>query len=166
MSLTTATSLSYAQLLTLKTNIGTNFPGAGDTPDDDFAIAEWYNETASPQFVVWKTQVLAAEYEEVIVWSELDNITEPRWRIWTAITQNMTREFKPYKANVRQGLAEAFQSATAQQTRDALIAISKRDATRIERLFATGTGTTGSPGDLVIVGPVDHQTIRRARRAI
>jgi len=42
-----------------------------------------------------------------------------------------------------------------------LIAAQKRAATRLEKVFATGTGTTATPGLLVVEGTVDELTIRR-----
>jgi hypothetical protein len=50
-----------------------------------------------------------------------------------------------------------------QATRDALDALYRRTATRGERLYATGAGTTVSPGVLVYEGNISTGDITDAR---
>jgi hypothetical protein len=61
--------------------------------------------------------------------------------------------------NIRQGIADIF-PAGAQRTH--LLAIARRKALRIERLFATGTGSTASPGVFSFEGTLSYLDIANA----
>ena len=52
-----------------------------------------------------------------------------------------------------------------QATRDALVALWRRFALRGEKLYATGTGTTVSPGSLVVEGSISNDNIVQALSA-
>ncbi len=116
---------------------------------NDTELARLYN--VSSTFIVWRTAVPVSEYRDAVVWTEVDALTAgSKYRIWEWLTGNMTLPLEPAKTPVRQGLADCWGSATT--TRAQLLAIAKRPATKAERLFATGTGTSGSPGALVWEG--------------
>lgn len=128
--------------------------------DGAFDIAVAYNLPASPQFVVWKTNVPASEImSNGFVWTAVDALTVGKARIWDWMTRYGS--INPSKANVRQGLSDCFGAGSAMQT--AIAPHLKRDATRAERLFATGTGSTGSPGTLVFEGTLSYQDVEAAR---
>lgn len=128
--------------------------------DGAFDIAVDYNLPASPQFVVWRTNVPASEImSNGFVWTAVDALTVGKARIWDWMTRYGS--INPSKANVRQGLSDCFGAGSAMQT--AIAPHLKRDATRAERLFATGTGTTGSPGTLVFEGALSYQDVEAAR---
>lgn len=128
------------------------------------ALADIYNLDASPAFVVWRTTLEPAEYREGVVWTEVDALTAGKARIWEWLTQSATAPLEPHKNNVRQGLADAWASSTT--TRANLLAMAKRGASRVERLFVTGTGTTAAPGLLVYEGPISSIEIAEALRGI
>ena len=130
------------------------------TPDGAFAIAEAYNQEATPAFSVWRTSVGVDEImNNGFVWTAVDSLTNGKARIWEWMTRLGT--INPSKANIRQGLQDAFGAGSAMST--AIAPHLKRNASRIERLFATGTGTTQSPGTLTFEGRVTYQDIQEAR---
>ena len=121
-------------------------------------VAAWYNEDSS--FWVWRTSVPVGEYRDALTWTEVDLLTAGKARIWEWLTGLMTLPLQPSKQAVRQGLADCWASNSA--TRPALIAISKRLATRGEEIFATGTGTEATPGDLVFEGSITNEDVIKA----
>jgi len=58
-----------------------------------------------------------------------------------------------------------FSGAGGATTRANLTAISKRDATRIEKLLATGTGSDAVPAVMAFEGNVSYQDIELARNS-
>jgi len=130
------------------------------TPDSAFAIAEAYNQESNPTYVVWKTAVGIDEImNNGFVWTAVDGLTNGKARIWEWMTRLGT--INPSKANIRQGLQDAFGAGSAMS--NAIAPHLKRSASRVERLFATGTGTTQSPGTLVFEGRITYQDIQEAR---
>ena len=115
---------------------------------DDTELTRLYN--LDSDFIVWRESIQPAEYREAMVWTEVDGLQVGKARIWEWITQNMTRDIDASKDNVRAGLAEVFPSN--QDTRGQLLAIAKEAASLTESIYATGTGTTASPGVRVVVG--------------
>jgi hypothetical protein len=122
---------------------------------NDVLLAELYN--AATTFVVWRTNLSPAEYREAIVWTEVDALTVGKARIWEWVTQQMTAPIDASKVNVRQGLMDCWASNTT--TRTQLTAAAKRAASKAEKLFATGTGTTATPGTLGWEGTLSYTDI-------
>lgn len=112
---------------------------------NDVAIANWYN--AASTFIVWKTSITRKEMHNAYVWTEMDSFTNgaKQFQFNLLISEGTVN---PSDANVRQGFQDIFSGAGLATTRAALIALAKRAATKAEALFATGTGTDGSPGTL------------------
>jgi hypothetical protein len=137
-------------------------------------ILEWYNTSSSPDFWVFKSRVDGKDLKEAIDWAEILTgspvSAAERWALdmimWPSETGG--RWFNPTLENNRDGLVEIFGGQP--NTRDAILNISVRLATRIERLFAvTATGPAGGDGsdkaqsaDAVIEGPIDIQDVRDA----
>jgi hypothetical protein len=168
--------LSAAQLLTLKNDIAADptLRTLPNTPDDAVTIADTYSALAVPDFWVWRTRVTETEYTsqtsgDGTVWS---------WPAYIARSQGerdgWARMFAsgsgggaidPSRANVRQGFADIFNgtqnNASAQRTH--LLTVSRRKATRAEKLFATGTGSTAAPAALGYEGPVLGVDVEAAR---
>lgn len=130
--------------------------------DGSFAIAAAYNLEADPAFVVWRTNVPAQEImSNGFVWTSVDALTAGKARIWDWMTRYGS--INPSKANVRQGLQDCFGAASAMVT--GILPHLKRNATRGERLLATGTGTNGTPGVLTFEGTLSYQDIEAARNS-
>jgi hypothetical protein len=121
-----------------------------------------------PTFYVWRSSL---DINEIMSngfdWTRVDNMTVGEARIWQFMTQLGT--INPSRANVRAGVNEAFKG-TAQDnaTRLSIFGHCQRPATRFERVFATGAGTTSDdigtgPGTMVLEGPVTYQIIDLAR---
>jgi hypothetical protein len=162
--------LTTAQKATLKTNV----QGNGDTnalfvSGDLQGLAALYNADASPDFWVWRTSVSKAELtNETSVdgttfnWSGTGFITRTQgerdaWR--ELFDQNGT--VNASLPQVRQAFLDIFSGPTAPApaNRTHLATIGRRKATRLEKLFATGTGSTGSPAVMAlnVEGPISYQ---------
>lgn len=111
-------------------------------------LAELYNLPST--FVIWRNEVTPEEYRDEIKWSEVDTLGGGKARIWSWLTENMTASLDASKNNVRRGVEDAFANATV--TRDSLIALCKGYATVAQSVFATGSGTTESPGKARVLG--------------
>lgn len=125
-------------------------------PGTDYqAIAAAMSAEATPAFVVWRTNVTRAELQDMDTfdWTVVDNLsTGSKFRIWEWMF-GTTGSINPSKANIRAGIAATWvgnASLVAVQT--AVLNACKRNATRLEKLFATGTGSSGSPAVLVVEG--------------
>lgn len=125
---------------------------------NDTEMARLYNLDST--FIVWRENIDPTEYREAMVWTEIDNLTIGKARIWEWITQNMTMPVDATKDNIRAGIAEVFPAN--QSTRAALLAIAKEPASLAESIFATGTGSNAAPGVRVFVGDVSIEDIGRA----
>lgn len=157
-------ALSTQQLAALAADILADPVLAAEPMNSDgaFAIAAAYNAEASPAFVVWRTNVPAQEImANGFVWTAVDTLTVGKARIWDWMTRYGT--INPSKANVRQGLADCFGAASAMVT--GITPHLKRNATRGEKLFATGTGTTGNPATMAYEGTLSYQDVEAARNS-
>ena len=158
--------LTPAQLLTLKaailaeTNAGlVALRDAGATG----AMAEWLN-TTHPTFIVWKDRLTLADVREAWTWTEIDSLTQPKQFQFTQMFASGAVDVG--KAAIRQGLQDIFAGAALAISRAAIIAAAKRPATRAEAIFATGTGSFGSPGVLTFSGAVsDYDVIQATTQA-
>ena len=123
-------------------------------------VVNAFNALASPAFRVWRRDVRQSEVASVFVWTEIDALTNGKARIWEWMRLSETLDCGI--ANIRQGLNDAFSAANS--TKAAVLAVIKRDAKRGEKLFATGTGSEGSPGTLVFVGDITDSDVEKAMR--
>lgn len=153
------TNLSAAQLIALKSAINAETNPAVVTARQqlDWAAMEAFYNTAS-NFIVWKPSLSVAEMQSVYVWSEILALTPAQFN---ALTLMQNQGFlTPAVANVRTGMAAIL--AGAANTLTALTALAKRAATNGERVFATGTGSNGSPGNLVATGLITERDLTLA----
>jgi len=151
-------ALTPEQNAVLKTNVEADpaFNGLPQNSDGAFAVAAAYNAVANPQFIVWRTYVPVDEIvNNGFTWTAVDSLTNGKARIWEWMRE--AGFINPSKANVRQGLQDAF-GATQPNITPHL----KRPATRIEALLATGTGTTGSPGTMTFEGTLSYSDVQEA----
>lgn len=152
------------QLQTIKADILANpdlsaFPPG---PDGAFAIADAYNQTAAPDYTVWRTQVDAEEVmSNGFVWTAVDGLTVGKARIWDWMTRY--GQINPSKVNVRQGLQDCFGAGSPMIT--GILPHCKRLATRAEKLLATGVGSNAAPALMGFEGNVTYRDIELARAA-
>lgn len=152
--------MTPAQLAALKADILAD-PVLAAIPagtDGAFAIADAYNLPVA--FIVWKNSVQASEImANGFFWTAVDSLTVGKARIWDWMTRYGS--FNPSKANVRQGLADCFGGASQMVT--GILPHCKRQASRIEKLLATGAGSDAVPAVMGFEGPVGYQDIEAAR---
>ena len=150
--------------------------------DQAYAIASLLNQPST--FVVWATTTSAANMSDAIVWADLTPTDAPDGtQVW--LDRAMACQGKQFnlqillasrdqistgKANVRAGFQDALTNVPS-GVGGALVSagwvtmktVMQRNASRVESVFATGTGTTASPGALVWEGQIDPQTVQAAR---
>lgn len=156
-------TLTDAQKATLKTHILANQDTATLYTDGNLpGLTDLLNAQASPAFWVWRTNVTRAE---IYHGTSPDNTT---WNWTTYKAQSPSEQgawvqmFMGDQANfalpnLRAGVAAIFSGNAAQNTqRDHCISMGRRLARRIERLLATGTGTTASPGTMTFEGELSY----------
>jgi len=156
----TTPALSTAQQDTLKAHILAT-PDLLATNGDLDALRILLNSDAAPDFFVWKTSVALDEIQaNGFDWVRVDNLSVGKARIWEWLFKNAQTSINPAKTNVRSGIIETWKG-TAQDLAVRLVVLQhcQRKCSRMERLFATGTGSATNdqgvgPGDLVVAGPV------------
>lgn len=158
--------LTLTQLQSLKTFIAAD-PTLNAVPnntDGHYTLAALLNQPAEPAFVVWRSSVSVDEImSNGFDWTRVDNATVGKARIWEWMMARGT--INPSKANIRAGIDEAWSGTGAEQVahRNAIYAHCKRNATRVEKLFATGTGTTATPATMGFEGSVSPMDVETAR---
>ena len=158
--------LTTAQAQALKADVEADpaFASVPHNSDGAFAVAAAYNLAASPAFIVWKTSVNQDEItQNGFTWAEVDNLSVGKARIWEWLFDNTSRSFNPAKANVRAGIVECW-SGTAGKlaVQAAVFSHCKRNATRAEKLFATGTGTDATPATMGFEGQLSYADVQSA----
>lgn len=159
--------LSQGQLATLKAHILASPDLSSQAPnaDGDDAIAKLLNLPAVPAWVVWRT---AVTWDEIMLngmdWARVDNLSVGKGRIWEWMFQNASQSFNPSKPNIRAGIDATWTGTQADvAVRTAVYVHCKRHATRVEKLFTTGTGTTNDPAQLTVEGDVTRDEVQAAR---
>lgn len=153
--------LTPAQKTALRANINAT-PEALALDGNLTGLADYYNAAASPAFWVWRTNVSRAD-----IYTQQNDlpINPPQTGFWSWTTyknQNITeqnawvqmfmQDVTNFAAqNVRDGINSIFTGTGAPQAqREHCLAIGRR----VEKLFATGTGSTASPALMVFEGPL------------
>ena len=163
--------MTPAQLVTFKNDIAADgtLNALSRTEDSATVIAAAYNAAASPDYWVWRTSVTKNEYVSATsVDSTTFNWTGTGFIARSAGEQAAWRELfnganacNPSLANVRQAFTDIFSGATAPApaNRTHLAAISRRKASRAEKLFATGAGSTAAPSLMGVEGVLTVQDV-------
>lgn len=156
--------------------------------NDEQGMADWYN-TASA-FSVWRTNTDTTNVFNAIVWSSLtpsdaaDGTTTYTNRALVCQAKQINLQIMlqgqlsvaTNRASIRQGLSDALLNVPAGAGGSLLDAgwlgagkvkaTIQRPCTRAERIWASGTGTTATPGDLgSFEGSVSAQDISDALRS-
>lgn len=156
--------LTQAQMQTLKTDILADpvLAALPATYASAMTIAGTYAMTASPQYVVWKSNVSQDEImQNGFDWTRVDNLAVGPARIWEWMFNNADRSINPSKANVRAGIEAVWKGTAADlAVRDAVYVHCKRNANRLEKVFATGSGTTVSPSVMTIEGSISVDEVQ------
>jgi len=158
-------SLTTTQLQALKAAIladGTlnAYPNTADGAYD--MCAQQLNVQAIPAFVVWQDKLTPELFDSGLI-SGATQID--------ALTQGKRDELFMIGARTRDcnntAVRAAIDDATGSQNtlKAALVAVTKRNATLGEKIFATGTGTTASPATLGIAGTISYLDVLNARNS-
>jgi hypothetical protein len=154
-------ALTQAQYTILRADIIANFAGVPMTTDGDFEIAAAYNFPASPVFRVWRTNISTSEVKRNFVWTELiARSAGERDSFQLMLSEGVINGADP---NIRQGIADVFSQPAGLTSRTQLLAMAKRNATRAEKLFATGTGSDAVPATMTFEGNLGYQDVSVAR---
>lgn len=157
--------LTAAQLQTLKADLAANtntvtINGVATAvnavphgPDNAQQIANWYNGTAAPSFWVWLGNAPLSLTGMAVKMSDVGNLTTANSTRLQVSFQIRPNGFTPSNQDDRALFGSLFSVAGASGTRAALLAAWQRLASRLEKLFATGTGTQVT-GDLNTDGTV------------
>lgn len=127
-------------------------------------IAAIYNAAAIPAFVVWRTSVGPEEWDDAILGTtgaatQLDGLTaSKRDSLFWATSKTLN----PSIASVRAALEDFCGSQNT--LKGAIAAVQKRNATRAEKLLATGTGSTASPATMTFEGALTSADVDAAVR--
>jgi hypothetical protein len=159
--------LTSSQQLTLKNAIiadGTlnSFPNNSDGAD---AIAQELNKASNPAFIVWKTNVQIEDVGNNIVGTEIAGLSSLNNTRLQTIVQLSSRGVNPSFSDRRAFFDDIFSGAGGVNTRARLLALWKRTATKVEKLFATGTGSDASPATLSFEGNLNYQDVEEARNS-
>lgn len=170
-------TLTNAQKTTLRNHIAANtnvipagFPWSGgfvgqaintlaNGPDENVAIAGWYNLTASAadaqpfadSLNVWKPVITIQEINDAVVWSQnpvgataADQTNN--WLRWQSMCWSSAISFTD--AQVRSGVAAIWGSGSTTNTNLKAVGVGRRAGTRFELLFAgVNRGPNGNPID-------------------
>ena len=161
-------ALSTAQLAVLRAAILAD-PALATQPMDGNGngfIADAFNLLASPAFTVWKTSITLMEVGKAIRSSDVANLTTANTNRLTVTAAFSGGVFDPANLDTWAGFDDIFSVAGAAPTRANLLALRKRLAKRIEKLFATGTGSDLSPATLVFEGTITPLDVDQARNLV
>ena len=157
--------LTPAQALVLKADIEADgvLNALPKNSTGAFHIAVAYNFLASPDFTVWKTSVPIVEVGQNVDGSELANKTTGDNTRLQTIIQLSGGFINPSLADQRMFFDDVFSGAGGNITRPKLLALWKRLSTRLEKVFAIGTGSDASPATMVIEGSIGANEIQAVR---
>lgn len=151
-------ALTQAQKTALAADIVTNRALIAD--GDTAGAADFYNTVASPDYWVWKDyltehQIVEDTSVDGTVWSWTAYIARSQGErdAWVRMF-NGTFSINPSIKQVRDGIADIFSGGTGATQRTHLLAIGRRKASRVEKLFSTGLGTAAAPSNMGFVGPI------------
>lgn len=142
---------------------------------DDYAIAAWLNGAFSPTFYVWKTAVPMTDIFDNITWANFTPQDVPdgtqlwlnramacqgkQFNVQTILVGR--DQINPSKSNLRAGLQDALTAipsgasgANKSGGWTAVVGVMSREASRAEKILATGTGTLATPALLTFEGQV------------
>jgi hypothetical protein len=150
--------LTEQQITTLANYINTDpaFAALPKNRDGAFEIVPVLDQLASPDFYVWRTSVTLDEImQNGFDWVLVDNLAAGRARIWEWLFKNEGTIINPSKSNVRDGIGECWKGTAAMDAqRNVVLGHCKRKATRLEKLFAVGTGSLEVPATMAIEGSI------------
>lgn len=183
----TATVTWQGSPIAINTLAATTNPGDSDAND---AIANWYNVQASPDFIVWRDirmeivldtirskdmtpadPVPTTTQLDVMIWLARSMACQGKQFNLQILTQG--RAIAPMKrSSYRNAMSDCLTDLPAgtggallEANWNAVRNAAKFPSNRIEKLLATGTGTTGSPADMGYEGTIAYPDVEAARKS-
>lgn len=162
-----AHALTTAQLATLKAAILADPVLAAQpmTSAGSNVIADAMNLAASPTWTVWKTNVSINAIGDKINGTELAGLSSLNTTRLQMVVMLSPSGVNPSLADRRQFFDDIFSGAGGTNTRAALLILWKRTATRVEKLFSTGTGSDAAPATLTFEGVLSSADVQLARES-
>lgn len=154
--------LSTAQKAALKADILANPALTQEVIDRrDDLIAAHYSAASSPAFIVWRFNVTRDECTvDGFDWTQVDNLTVGQARIWDLLFDTASRAINFGEPGKRAAISECWKGTAAKvAVATFVLGKGKRTANRVEKLFATGTGSDAAPGTLVVEGKLTQPEI-------
>ncbi len=160
-------ALTSAQYQILKADILADpaLASQPNTPDGALAIANAYNLLAFPSFTVWKTNVPITTVGDHINGAELAGLSTLNTTRLQAVIMLSEGGVNPSLADRRAFFDDIFSGAGGVITRAQLLALWKRLAKRVEKLFAVGTGSDLSPATMTFEGLLLYEDVIIARNS-
>ena len=157
-------ALTTAQKTTLKAYIlgDATLNAQPNTNVGNSVVAAALNALASPEFVVWKTSVSLTDVGKAFNGAEWAGMTSTNHTRLQSVALYAS-VVDPSKADIRAMFDDIWSGAGGATTRTNLAAVWKRAALLIEKVFATGTGTTVSPATMGREGSITADEIEEAR---
>lgn len=138
------------------------FQNVPRTADGSYEVAAILEQDHSPDFFVWRSSITQDEiFQGNFDWVQVDNLTAGQARIWEWLFDNQEAKIDPSKANVRAAINECWKGTAGKlAVGTAILNASKRKANRIEKLLASGTGTSQDPATMEFEGSLSPQYLR------
>lgn len=156
-----AFTLAQLQLIKAEIVVDPALNGQPNTADGAFEIAQMLNTIAVPDFTVWRTNVPTADCKKAMSWTEFIGRSAGERDAWQFMIANGT--LNAGDTNVRQGVQDIFSGPQGLVSRTNLLNIAKRLARRIERVLATGVGSSASPATMGFEGTISFGDVLAAR---
>lgn len=155
MTLTTA----QKQILATYINANPVWAAMPKNSDTAYAIAAALNTVDTVPYIVWRTEVDPNEImRNGLDWTRVDNLSVGKARIWDWMTSLGT--LNASKANIRAGIDATWVGTAADlAVRAVVYTHCKRQATVVERLLATGSGTDASPSVMGYESPISYPEV-------
>lgn len=161
-----AFALTPAQQSTLNSCINA-VPAWASLPNDSesaLTIANGLNLTATPAYIVWRTNVTANETGNAWNGTDIDGMSALNMqRLQLLLASSPQGTFDMSRADRRAGFENPFGTNQNNASRVAMRAVWKRSATVGEKCLATGTGSDASPATMGYEGQFSYPDVQAAR---
>ena len=158
--------LTTAQQATLKAYI-LSVPALAAQPNTNVGnsvIANALNAVAVPDFYYWRKDVTANETGNAWLGTDIDGMTSINMqRLQLLLASSPSGVFDMSRSDRRAGFENPFGTNVNNGSRVAMRAVWKKLALLVEKLFATGTGSSADPAVLTREGTITPDEIEQAR---
>jgi hypothetical protein len=118
---------------------------AAVTASDWQAVADYYNNAATPDFWLWRNNIPSVEYRKALVGADIETLTVGKARSFEWLTGALLLPIDATDPNMQTSLGSVFGAGTPSRTN--LIALAKMRATRAQKLYVvSGTGALNDAG--------------------